>query len=255
MTPGDRYADEDPECDPDGDLPWDEVVDVICVGSGPGVLAYAIVCAADGFDVAMTQCPAPYDAGTMSYMAAMTDDLDPCPPQETLEISHARPTVIRPDRRAMVETFAGEQLRQWSARCLASPLGVMLTDVPPLLTPMRSETGGLITAAVLGTGPSAGTPLTRWLDDQADEYRIAPAAETFDGPIHQDGRLTGAVLRGPQGRRLVRARAGLAFSIGPHAGSDGPALPALPAGEAAVALVGRRAGRFAKIELLAPGQP
>ena len=258
MRSGDRGSDEALEWDLPWDLEWDEVVDVICVGSGPGVLGYAIVCATNEFDVLLTHRPPAYDAETMSYFAAMTDDLADCPSreplQETLPISRAEPTEIRPDRRATVETFAGEQLRQWSACCLASPLGVMVTEVPQLLAPMRTQTGELITAAVLGASPSAGAPLASWLDEQSQEHRIAAADEVFDGLIYQDGHLVGAALQSPQGRRLVRASAGLAFAVGPAAPAEF-VLPAQSAGDVSVALVGRRAGRFAKIELLAPGQP
>lgn len=252
MTSAGRGREWDPAWDLEWDLEWDDVVDVICVGSGPGVLAYAIVCATAEFDVVLAHQPTGYDADTLSYLAAMTDDLDGCPPEETLEVSRAEPTQIRPDRRATVETFAGEQLRQWSARCLASPVGVMFTEVPPMLTPMRAETGELITAAAIGANPSAGAPLTRWLNEQADQLRIDAPCEALDGLIYQDGHLAGAALRGESGRRLVRASAGLAFSVGP-AGTVPPVLPALP--DASVALVGRRAGRFARIELLASGRP
>lgn len=234
------------------DLEWDDVVDVICIGSGAGVLAYAIACATAEFDVALAHRPPGYDADTMSYLTAMTDDLDGYPPQEALAVSRAEPTQIRPDRRATVETFAGEQLRQWSARCLASPVGVMFTEVPPILTPMRAETGELITAAVLGANPPAGGSLTRWLDEQIDQFRIDAPSEVLDGLIYQDGRLAGAALQGEAGRRLVRASAGLAFPVGPTHTAP-PVLPALP--DVSVALVGRRAGRFARIELLAAGRP
>ena len=87
---------------------------------------------------------------------------------------------------------------------------------------------------------------------QADEFGIEAPCELLDGLIYQDGHLAGAALQGESGRRLVRASAGLAFSVGPAA-TVPPALPALR--DASVALVGRRAGRFAKIELLAPGRP
>ena len=110
----------------------------------------------------------------------------------------------------------------------------------------------MITAAVLGANPSAGAPLTRWLNERADQLRIDAPCEALDGLIYQDGHLAGAALRGESGPRLVRASAGLAFSVGP-AGAAPPVLPALP--DVSVALVGRRAGRFARIELLAPGRP
>lgn len=252
MTSERRDPGGDREWDREGDLQWDEVVDVICVGSGPGLLAYAIACAAEEFDVELVHRPPDYDTDTLSYLAAMTDDLEGRPPHDVLEFFRAEPTQIRPDRRATVETFAGEQLRQWSARCLGSPVGVMFSEVPPMLTPMRADTGELITAAVIGANPSAGAPLTRWLDEQANEFRIDAPREVLDGLIYQDGRLAGAALQGESGRRLVAASAGLAFSLGPAA-TEQLVLPALP--DASVALVGRRAGRFAKIELLEQGRP
>ena len=53
MTSAGRGREWDPAWDLEWDLEWDDVVDVICVGSGPGVLAYAIVCATVEFDVVL----------------------------------------------------------------------------------------------------------------------------------------------------------------------------------------------------------
>ena len=212
---------------------WDDVADVICVGSGPGLIGYAAICGAEGLDVVRADLPAgAIDPEIAAYLAAMTEDLREGPIGDDHVPTRAAPVETAGGRGATVETFAGAALRLWSARCLASPPGVMVTHVPDhVLAPMRTDAGELITAAVVHPG--------------ADQDAAA-SGDTLAGLIFEWGRLAGAALDGPQGRRLVRAEAGLAFSVGPAGGAaPGPA----PAG-ATVALVGRRAGRFARLEML-----
>ena len=62
------------------ELYWDDVVDVICAGTGPGALAQAIVCADLGLSVELADAVAPSDLSdpdTVAYLEAMTEDLGP----------------------------------------------------------------------------------------------------------------------------------------------------------------------------------
>ena len=103
---------------------------------------------------------------------------------------------------------------------------MLFTEVPALLARMRTDCGRTITAAPV-PGPA-----------EAD-----PCDEMFVGLVYLDGRLAGADVDGPWGRRRIRAEAGLVFGIGP----GGP----VPAG--VNALVSRPAGRFARLETLEAG--
>ena len=216
----------------DGEIDWDDVVDVICVGSGPGLSGYASACAAKDLDVLLADLPAgDPDAHTAAFLAAMTEDLDVLPPDTETPVARLVATETVGVRGVTVDTFVGEQLRLWSSHCLASSSGVLFTHVPDhVLMPMRNEVGEPVMAAVLpdvdpGSGPASD-------------------GETLAGLVFEWGRMAGAALEGPSGRRLVRADLGLAFAVG----TAGTAVPGSP-----LALVGRRGGRFARLERLTVG--
>ena len=59
------------------ELYWDDVVDVICAGAGPGALAQAIVCSDLGLSVELAETVAPSglsDPDTVAYLESMTED-------------------------------------------------------------------------------------------------------------------------------------------------------------------------------------
>ena len=74
---------------PDTDVAWDEVVDVICVGSSPGVLAYAICCVAADLDVVLVGAAGEPDPQAAAWYAAMTEDLPA--PTEGLPVPRLNP--------------------------------------------------------------------------------------------------------------------------------------------------------------------
>lgn len=214
------------------DPPWDDVVDVICVGEGPGVQAYGTVCAAADLDVIHVAAPAEFDPETTAYFASMTADLASPPAESEPVAGRAVPAPLRRDKRGrpdVLDTFSGGRLRDWSARCLASSSGVMVTAVPDdVLTRLRTADGLIITAAEVGP---------------AD---LPEPVEVFAGLVYQEGVLAGALLDGPGGPRRVRADAGLAFGVG---------IPAPDWPPKANALVSRPYARFARLEELAVGNP
>ncbi len=238
--------------DPDeSDLDWDETVDVLCVGTGPGVLAYGIYCAASDFEVLIVES-AELDSQTAEWISAMTEDLAGVAPDPQLSLFCAEP--VAPQRindRTALETFVGEELRQWSANCLASAFGVMFTEVPDL-DPMRTPDGRSLTAGVVGSYRFAdhppGAALSEWLRDRADGL-LGPASDRLDGLIIAEGRIAGVALHTDDGPRRIAATKGLAIGVG-AAPDSWPEQPELDGLTVEVVVVGRTAGRFARVELL-----
>jgi len=237
----------------DSDIDWDETVDVLCVGTAPGVLAYGILCAASDLDVLIVESPE-LDAQTAQWRSAMVEDLAGAAPTAELSLIRAEPVPReRINDRTRLETFVGEELRQWSAGCLASAFGVMFTEVPEL-EPMRTPDGRSIVAGMVGSyrvaGRSPGAALSDWLREQADGL-LGPAGDRLDGLVTEAGRIAGVVLSTDDGPRLVAAAKGLAIAVGavPDRWPEQPELDGLTV-EAAV--VSRTAGRFARVELLCP---
>ncbi len=231
---------------------WDDTVDVVCVGDSPGVLAFAICCAAADLDVLIVEPPAVADPELDAWRAAMTEDLhlgpglspgDPGNDRPGFSFARVTPAPVPVGKRVTLEPFIGEHLRQWSADCLRSPFGVMFTQVPELLLPMRTEEGATITAAFLGVLPD-GDVLT-WLADRALEAGVPDPEHAMSAMILEQGRVAGVEL--DDGTR-VAATGGLAFPVDAHALV--PDLAGL--GDCTVAMVGRPAGRFATVDLLRP---
>ncbi|AKK25820.1 hypothetical protein [Mycobacterium sp. EPa45] len=241
---------------------WDDVVDVICAGAGPGALAHAIWSADHDLDVELADAEISsqtVDLDTAAYLQSMTDDLGSADaPALDLELStvRAQPVpVVKADRRATIEPFFGSRLRDWSVRCMASPFGVIYSQIPEMMTPMRADGGETIRVAALGDyrpdEDRPGAALTDWLRRQAGERDIFGEAGTaLQRLIFEEGRVAGAALSTPDGTKLVRATLAVALSIGaPPADTDWPVQSGLRMG-AQVAVVSRTASRFGRVELL-----
>lgn len=220
-------TDPDQHDSADGPL-WDRITDVICVGSGTGVHAFAALCATDELDVLMVAWPdGPLDGDTAAFIAAMTDDVDRRAQAESAPV-HATPEEFRRGRGERLDTFKGAELREWASQCLASESGVLFTQVPDrLLRPVRTDGGDLITAAPLPD----------------DAPQVGESVQTLAGLLLVDGRPAGALIDGPAGRVTVAAELGLAFAVGragaaPPAGAEG----------ARPALVSRRGSLFARLQ-------
>ncbi|AQT82523.1 hypothetical protein B1R94_03050 [Mycolicibacterium litorale] len=243
-------------------MDWDDVVDVICAGAGPGVLAHAIACADLDLAVELADVAVPAqvdDPDTAAYLQSMTDDLGPLiPGPDDLELSgvHAEPVVVEKGRRATVEPFFGAQLRGWSARCAVSPFGIIYSHVPENMTAMRAKSGQLIRATVVGDyqpdTERPGLELTGRLRDWADERGLLePGDTTLQRLIFEGGRVAGAALATPSGTRLVRATSGVALSTAALPDdADWPVQAGMRGIAAHVAVVSRTASRFGRVELL-----
>jgi hypothetical protein len=232
---------------------WDETVDVLCVGDAPGALAYGIFCNAADLDVLIIES-AELDPQTRDWLGDMTEGLNGGAPDARLSVIRAEPVPAKKiNDRTRLEPFVGEHLRQWSAGCLASPFGVVMSHVPDLET-MRTTEGDSVTAGIVGSyrcdGGPPGPALTHWLHERA-EGLFAPAEDRLDGLIITDGRIAGVVLNTTDGPRRIGITGGMALSpaVAPQPWPDQPEIAGL---RVDVAVVGRQAGRFARVELLAP---
>jgi hypothetical protein len=235
----------------DTEIAWDDVVDVICVGSDPGPVAHAIAAAGSGLRVLVVARPDVWDTDTAAYIAEMTAEL-PAPPEgPAVAVTLGRAIDAQPARGRVIDTFDGARLSEFAAQCWASPLGVLYTDVyPPAAlgaTPMRTGADLRIEAIVIGTcAPDCA--LAEWLAARALDDGIRPDRDVmWTRLVVEFGRVVGVELESASGPVLVRAMEGVALPTARHP-PDPPAQPGLPAAE--VAIVGLVAGRFSRVELL-----
>jgi len=242
----------EPEDEPESELDWDEVVDVICVGADPGPTAQAISGVQCGRRVLAVMRPQIWDVDTAAYVAEMTADLTPTESRVHTSFTRARPTESEPARGRVIDTFVGAHLRDWAAQCWASPFGVLYTDPFGLdTTPMITGDGLRIQAAVVGSYPP-DRPLADWLAAQARDHDVQPdPGLALQRLIIEFGRVAGAELTTPSGLLLVRALDGVALPT-PPAEIDA-AEPDPGDLDLEVAIVGRPAGRFGHVELLGRG--
>lgn len=238
---------------------FDDTVDVVCIGSGPGVLAYALCCDAADRDVLLLAHPvSDLDPDTAGHIDAMYEDLGDAEPQAVLELITAETVAVpRTTRGTVVETFVGQRLREWSAQCTASAFGVMLTAVPEdLLMPMRTDAGESITAAIVGAlRPDPARPgptVCEWIDDEIERRGLSGIdGHCFAGFVYEEGEIVGVGVDTPSGRQRVEVTGCVAMSVG-AVPAQWPAQPDLAdaTGDVQIALIGRRAGRFARVGLL-----
>jgi len=250
----------EPDDPPESDLGWDEVVDVICVGTDPGPTAQAIAGVQCGRSVLVIARPQMWDSDTAAYFAEMTADLTSPEPGLQFPLTRAHPTAAVPARGHVIDTFVGAHLLDWAGQCWATPFGVLYTNAFGIDTvAMRTDAGLLIEAAVVGEYPSATVRSSRavaeWLTDQARDHDVQPDPDlTLQRLIIEYGRVAGAELRTTSGLLLVRALNGVALPTGggdsASSDADWVAHPDLGDVQLEVAIVGRPAGRFGRVELL-----
>jgi hypothetical protein len=249
----DEAAPELPE-----ELGLTDVTDVICVGGGPGALAYAIACAEIGLEVMIVNASADLqDEETLDYLQSMAEDLV-VSDGLNLQLNSvcAQPFSPPADGRVKLDPFVGHQLRAWSTQCASSVFGFMCTAVPDaVLTGFRTDTGEQIEAALLGgfetSTDQPAAELTNWLTSKIAEYDVDLADDcTLERLIFHEGRVVGAALRTPSRTQLTRAIEGVVFSQSVPAQVDWPVQAELQGGSGQVAVVSRRAGRFGRVELI-----
>lgn len=241
----------EPEDEPESELEWDEVVDVICVGADPGPTAQAISGVQSGRRVIAVMRPQIWDVDTAAYIAEMTADLTPPESHGQTPLTRARPAELEPARGRVIDTFVGAHLRDWAAHCWASPFGALYTDPFAVDTmPMITDDGLRIEVAVVGAYRS-DQPLADWLAAQARHHDVQPdPGLALNRLIIEYGRVAGAEFTTSSGHLLVRALDGVVLPTRTASAETALAEPDLGAVDLEVAIVGRPAGRFGRVELL-----
>lgn len=256
------------------DREWDDEVDVVCTDAGVAGLAGAISAVDQGAEVlvagaavggpAIAQSSYPGwftaegdDIETAAYLAELAGDLDTAAlPQldVDLPIRPAPGPRAAPGRK--VPPFLGSQLRDWAAECIPSPSGYLYTRVTDWTNAsMESADGDAIEVAEIGSlNPGSGdivNSVLEWLAAEAQERGVdVYPVLGLERLVFGEGDVLGAVFTTLEGSLAIRARHGVLFC---RAGSPTRPTPQLRVpGDTRlrVALVGKAASRFGRVELL-----
>jgi hypothetical protein len=265
-----------------GDIAWDAVVDIVCIGGGAGVLAAAIGAGDGGMTVLLADAGrgdgvdadalslsgrlGVTDPETAKYLDALTQDIGPL-------TRYAGPghvptrNVDGPQRadagRGTIATFVGSALRDWANACLASPYGLLYTQVSrPATTTTYTGAGKPLEVAVVGSIDVVDGQLTEGLEDwlavHAGDLGIGEeSSSSLQRLVFEGGQVVGVIIGTPTGPRAVRANNGLVIQIATDSAVPAVQVPGLEnVTSVEVALVTRPASRFARLELLvtAPGR-
>lgn len=252
------------------DLEWDDEVDVVCTGAGLAGLAGAISAVDGGAEVLVARAPVPPAGGqpgwftlgsgdgeTAAYLGALAEDLDVAALSQLdddLPIRPAPEPAAAPGRR--IPPFVGSQLRDWTARCIPSPSGYLYTRVTDWAsTTMQTGDGDALEVTEIGSmapEPSdiVGSVL-QWLDEEARMRDVDMRAVTgFERLVFEERDVIGAVFTTADGPFAVRARHGVLFCGASFPAVRPPPRPATGDEVLRVALVGKAASRFGRVELL-----
>jgi hypothetical protein len=243
---------------------WDDEVEVISVGAGPGGLAYVAAAADAGLDVLIAAPPRRTDVhagdAARGWLPAVSDPLTDEYLAELVAGATAPAVAGAPDlpvrtlysppvqrtRKAVVETFVGPRLSVWAGACLASSFGAVLTTVDHWPATMRTAEGLSVGVALIGAAD--GRELDDWLAEAVHEREISTLEDaTLQRLVFEDGRVIGVVFDTPDGEYAVQARHGVALTP-----TEPPPTAPVPAG-GDIALVGLAGSRFVRLELVHTG--
>jgi hypothetical protein len=259
---------------------WDLDVDVVCTGFGVAGLATAVAVvdhggsvfvdaslgsAITGTSVAPFSIPAdPFgpwllsdvsDAATSDYLSALAPDRGPVrrgAREADVTISVVQDVPVEAGR--TIEPFVGARLRDWAARCLASPYGFLHTRLADFgKTTQHIADGERIAVAIIGSmSPDfddVGGSVLTWVTAQARDRAIEMEPDcSLERLVFEDGEVVGAVFGTPNGPLAVHARLGVTVATAspririttpPQFGAD-----------VKVCLVGRQSSRFGRLELV-----
>jgi hypothetical protein len=261
-------------------MQWDDVVDVVCTGSGPAGLAAATAAADAGLEVFVAESSVGPVAGmslppveslpsrvirdltdweTSEFLHLLSQDLGPLSPcAQDLDVpirivEDDDPAPARVGRRlGVVPTFVGARLRDWATECLASPYGVLYSDVSdPSMTTVRAKSGETLEAAVIGAF-DADTALNDWLIIQARDRGIDsyPASQLVR-LVFVDGQVAGAVIDTAEGQFALGARYGVVMATAGFERDGATPRPSIPLeAPVQVCMVRQPASRFGRLEFL-----
>lgn len=245
---------------------WDDEVDVVCAGAGAAGLAHAIALGDLGGEVFLA------DWGIVERNWLATDSADPCTrrffAEMTSDLGSARrqshdmsvpvravPSHSPADAGRTVAPFVGARLREWAAQCLATPFGYLSTRLPDWsATTVQASDGQILEILEIGALAADSADLAGSVFDLLSEGVATRGIEVHTDHalqrlVFEEGVAVGAVFVTPTGPMAIRARHGVTVTSGtarlPH--TDGSAV----SGDILrVCLVGQRASRFGRVEVL-----
>jgi len=251
------------------EMVWSDQVDVVCIDDGLAGLLCAIAVAAHGATVMLAAQPRhsrPWfeavrgDPATSAYLAELSADIDstdvahPTPGDDVLPVRPVRPHQIATTgrRRRIVPPFDGGRLRQWTAECTASATGYLYTRVTDWPSEQVQTADGDLLEVTEYTVPAEVTgsyeKLHGWLTAQAAELGVhAHPVEKVERLVFDETSVSGVVFGASGASLAVRARHGVLMC-----GTSGAAMTVAEPAER-LALVGRAASRFGRVELLTTG--
>lgn len=255
-------------------LKWDDEVDVVVTGSGAAGLGSAMAVVELGGSVFVADPQAdeaaairPWlgagvsDTETSDYFAALTSDTGPMrrssyDGEVPVRAIHRRPPA---ESGRTVAPFVGSRLRDWAARCLATPYGYLYTRLPDWHSAtVQTTDGAIVEVADIGAmtpdPADVGGSILDWLTAQAQERGIeSNPGTTLQRIVFEEGVAIGAVFATSGGAMAVRARHGVMVATGASRPPARASSGRLPAGaEVRICLTGLRASRFGRLEVLTP---
>ncbi|MDY6995618.1 MAG: hypothetical protein SW019_03415 [Actinomycetota bacterium] len=252
----------------DLDAGWDDEVDVVCTDAGLAGLATAIVTVDAGGSVFVARQPAPpepadwftVDSGdpdTAHYLRELTADIElETLPRSTVDlpVRLVREPEPMPGRR--IRTFDGSLLRDWAMQCVPARSGYLYSRVAGWdASALESADGDALAVAEVGSmapdSADVGGSVLRWLDSLAGETGVDPEPVTsLERLVFDEGVVTGAVFAIGDDRLSIRARHGVLVCRAGGAARAGGDHGLATGAPLRVALVGKVASRFGRVELL-----
>jgi hypothetical protein len=262
---------------------WDLDVGVVCTGYGVAGLATAIAAVDFGSSVfvtsslagAITRTSIPSvavpadrlnplllsdvsDAETSDYLLALSSDLGPLRRGvRTVDVPISVVQDVPVEAGRTIAPFVGARLRDWAARCLASPYGFLHTRLADFgTTTQRIADGENIEVAEIGSMSAdlgnVGDSVLDWVTAQARDRAIEMQPNcSLQRLVIEDGDAVGAVFSTPDGPLAVHARYGVTFATSnPRINMTTPHQYYAGGAEVKVCLVGRQASRFGRLELI-----
>lgn len=248
-------------------IDWDDFVDVVSVGVGATGLAAALASQAIGLTFAVGVPPGGAgdlagrlgitDSESAGYLKSVTSDTGPTVARgRTLPIRYVEASADA-ERSAGGYNFAGAALRTWAAACLATPYGLLNTQVAdPRLTTRYTSAGRIVEGVVVGTvelgGRQPEADVDTWLSTLARDRDVTvEPANTLQRLVFEDGEVVGVVIDTPSGSCAVRTRYGVLMALGDaEERCQWPVDGLAGVTTAEVAFVRRAASRYSRLELL-----
>lgn len=245
---------------------WDHEVDVVCAGAGAAGLAHAIALGDLGGEVFLADWGIAErnwfgtdsaDPCTRRFFAEMTSDLgSPCRQPHALGVPiRAVPSHKPAEAGRTVAPFVGARLREWAAQCLATPFGYLSTRLPDWsATTVQASDGQILEVLEVGALSADSADLAGsvfdWLSEGAATRGIQVHRDhALQRLVFEEGVAVGAVFATPAGPVAARGRHGVTVTSGaeqlPH--SD---RRVVSEDIHRVCLVGQRASRFGRVEVL-----